>query len=344
MVSALLDSMRRAHVPVAGVVEGFDRGGEKRSRMWNLLRTRQPRRDSAPLEISVVVICFNMRREIVRTVRSLSAECQRGIDAADYEIVVVDNGSTPPLDPALFASMRGNVRVLHNPSPAVSPVSAVNLGLAQSRGRVIGVLIDGARMVTPGFLAAIRRASSLHPRPVIATLGFHLGPEPQMASVRKGYDQAAEDALLESIGWPSDGYRLFEISVLALSSAHGWFGPLAESNGLFMPRALWDELEGYDAAFVSPGGGLVNLDTYVRACALDGAQVFRILGEGTFHQVHGGVTTNAEVHPWDAFHDEYVAVRGKPFQSPAPPAWYFGTAPKGFERHMGVGWSVPTKT
>ena len=61
-----------------------------------------------------------------------------------------------------------------------------------------------------------------------------------------------------------------------------------------MRREMWDELGGYDEAFASPGGGLVNIDTLVRALELPGALPVLMIGEATFHQVHGGVTTNRE--------------------------------------------------
>ncbi len=49
-----------------------------------------------------------------------------------------------------------------------------------------------------------------------------------------------------------------------------------------------------------------------------------LLGEGTFHQVHGGVATNARVSPWNEFHAEYVRLRGKNFASPTVRPCYFG--------------------
>ena len=56
-----------------------------------------------------------------------------------------------------------------------------------------------------------------------------------MEAAEAGYDQAAEDELLAGIDWEDDGYRLFDVSTLAGSSARGWFGPMGESSGLFMP-------------------------------------------------------------------------------------------------------------
>ena len=114
-----------------------------------------------------------------------------------------------------------------------------------------------------------------------------------MESVQQGYNQEQEDRLLEQARWTEDGYRLFDISVFAGSSAGGWFKPIGESNAIFMRKALWDELGGFDERFQSPGGGYVNLDTLSRAVALPGVTVVTLLGEGTFHQVHGGVATNA---------------------------------------------------
>ena len=40
-----------------------------------------------------------------------------------------------------------------------------------------------------------------------------------------------------------------------------------------------------------PGGGLVNLDFYTRASLRSDVELVQILGEGTFHQFHGGAMT-----------------------------------------------------
>jgi hypothetical protein len=279
---------------------------------------------SPPPELSVVVIGYRMARELPRTLHSLSPAMQRGIAAGQYEVIAVDNGSPEPVrfDDCTATGMRLSWHRLEAAPP--SPARAANVGLGQAQGRLIGVMIDGARLASPGLLAGALLAARLAERPVIASLGFHLGPAVQMESVRDGYDQREEDRLLEASGWTEDGYRLFDISVPAGSSAGGFFQPIAESNALFMPRALWDELGGFDERFVSPGGGLLNLDTYVRACELPDTRLIVLLGEGTFHQVHGGIATNAPVSPWDQFHDEYVRLRGKNFAPPEREPIYLG--------------------
>ena len=279
------------------------------------------------LKLSVVVVAYNMARELPRTLLSLSPACQRDIEPDDYEIIVVDNGSTPPCDPMDLQAIAPNlcVHVMTDASP--SPARAINEGLALARGELIGVCIDGARMATPRLLATALEAARLHPRPVIGTLAFHLGPDLQSRSIRHGYDQAAEDALLDSVDWVADGYQLFGISVWAASSGKGWFTVPSETNALFLSRMQWDALDGYDAAFEAPGGGLVNLDTWARACADPQGRVMLLLGEATFHQVHGGVATNSIASPWNAFHDEYVRIRGRAYASPRMTPFLYGQIP-----------------
>ena len=52
-------------------------------------RSRRP-------SLSVVVVAYDMARELPRTLRSLAPDYQQGIAADDYEVVVVDNGSPTP--------------------------------------------------------------------------------------------------------------------------------------------------------------------------------------------------------------------------------------------------------
>ena len=89
---------------------------------------------------------------------------------------------------------------------------------------------------------------------------------------------------------------------------------------------MWDELEGLDERFAMPGGGRCNHDVYTRACLLDGARVVMLLGEGTFHQIHGGAATGKRFSKQDA-DAEYEAIRGRPFRPPEVPRLYYGSLP-----------------
>jgi glycosyltransferase involved in cell wall biosynthesis len=100
-----------------------------------------------------VVVVYNIPREAPRTLRSIAADYQRNIAAEEYEVIVVDNGSNPPFDASIFASLPGNFRLIRiDPAPP-SPAHALNRGIAEAKGDVIGVMIDGARMITPGSSA-----------------------------------------------------------------------------------------------------------------------------------------------------------------------------------------------
>ncbi len=276
--------------------------------------------------LSVVVVGYDMARELPRTLRSLAPKYQRGVGALDYEVVVVDNGSPAPLDPALLEGFGGTLRSTRIAPAPPSPAHAANVGLEMARGELVGLLIDGARMASPGLLARAVMARRLAERPVVASLGWHLGPGLHARAPETGYDQGTEDRLLAELDWERDGYRLFDVATLAESSSRGWFAPLGESNALFMRAETWATLGGLDERFALPGGGLANHDLFRRACELDGAQLVVLLGEGTFHQIHGGAATSGRV-PWDAMHDEYVALRGRPWKPPENDRLYLGTVP-----------------
>jgi glycosyltransferase involved in cell wall biosynthesis len=287
---------------------------------------QRPRPPAAP-KLSVIIVGYNMARELPRTIRSLSPDMQRGIDPCDYEVILVDNGSTQDVDEAELRRFLPNLVMHRLANATVSPVPAINFGLSLARGDLIGVCIDGARMASPGLLAMALAASRLHTRPMIGTLAFHLGPNVQMESVKHGYNQAAEDAILAQSGWENDGYRLFSISTFAGSSAGGWFELPAESNALFLRAEHWRDLGGWDERFATPGGGLVNLDVWSRICADTDGELIMLLGEATFHQVHGGIATNNPDAPQALFHEEYLRIRGYPYARPTRHPLYFGSIP-----------------
>ena len=282
--------------------------------------------------ISIVVAAYNMSRELPRTIFSLSPCMQRGkIDPSSYEVIVVDNGSELPVDPGPWDKWGIQARVIRIDTHEArrSPVGALNRGIQDARGYLVGVMIDGARIASPGILAGVAQAAQLAPRFIAVTLGFHLGPKVQSESVLEGYDTDAEDTLLAESGWTDDGYRLFSISTFSVSSRNGWFRPISESNALFMPRELWSELGGFDEGFQSPGGGFANLDLLSRAVNLPKVTVVTLLGEGTFHQVHGGVATNRSNDDlMAAFNAEYRGLRGRPYRAPEYESVYVGSVPE----------------
>jgi hypothetical protein len=276
--------------------------------------------------LTVVVVCHDMRRQALRTLFSLSRRYQRGVEGLEYEVLVIDNGSSLPLAATEVAAFGPEFRHESLQATTPSPCSALNHGVRQARFPRVMVAIDGARLFSPGLLSLAARALNLLRHPFVFTLGMHLGPKVHNELVAEGFTASDEDRLLASVSWRREGYRLFEISSVALSSRAGFLSELTESNCLALEIEDWDRLGGFDERFVSPGGGLANLDFFNRAMEPPDLEPIMLLGEATFHQQHGGVATEAPLagHPWTQFVEEYEAIRGRPYASSWRRPRYFG--------------------
>lgn len=289
------------------------------------------------MKLSIVVIFFNMTREAARTLYSLSPAYQRGVAADDYEVIAIDNGSARPLDPASVTAMGPNFRYHFHATDSVSPVGAMTLGAEMARGEALALIADGARMASPGLLRLSLDAMRLSDAAFVCARAWHLGPDVQNRSIQEGYCQAVEDALLAEAGWQEDGYRLFDIATIAPSSLGGFLGPFpSECSWFVMDRPRFFELGGIDPRFQEPGGGLCNHEFRNRAVSAAGTRAISLLGEGLFHQVHGGVATNAppERHPFQEFSQSYRATFGEEFSVvPVPEPLYFGTLPEAVRHH-----------
>lgn len=247
--------------------------------------------EAAP-KLSVALVCYEMAAQIENTLRSLLPPYQRAIAPRDYEINLVDNGSSTPLPKRLQAfSPNLQYRYLAPGEASPSPAAAMNLAARAARAPWLCLMIDGARMVTPGVLSWGLRLLGLAPRSVVDVRGWHLGPKFQPESVAEGYDHEAETKLLNESCWWENGYRLFDIAAPSAQTRRGLAGPAAESNCFFLSRELFDEMGGFDERYVAAGGGHVNLNFFSRAVAA-AERCWTLLGEGNFHQVHGGAATS----------------------------------------------------
>jgi glycosyltransferase involved in cell wall biosynthesis len=261
----------------------------------------------APPKLSVVVACYEMAPQIKNTLESLLPPYQRNISIDEYEIILVDNGSAKMLDEETRKISPNLDYIYLSPNESSpSPAPAMNRGVARARSPLLCLMIDGARLLTPGVLSWGMRLLELSPRAMVEVRGWHLGPKWQPESVMEGYDHDIESQLLEQVRWWENGYRLFDISAASAQTKLGFSRPPSESNCIFISRTLFDQLGGFDDRYQEPGGGLVNLDFYARAVAA-ADHVWTILGEGTFHQVHGGAATSLSLEElrlaavrWDA--------------------------------------------
>lgn len=292
-----------------------------------------------PLKLSVVLVVYNMRRAAPRSIRSLLTPYQTGIDSDSYEIIVVENGSTEPLDKASIEALSPNVSYHYLQDPPPSPAYAINYAASVARGEILAIMIDGAHMVTPGALRWGLVPFSYEPNPIVTVPRFFLGAESQVESVHKGYDEQEEDALLDSIEWPKDGYALFRISVpYRYTFSYGapklfWFIRQFESNCMFVRKASFLALGGCDERFDIPGGGCLMPDLYKELCEMADASIVQVLGEASFHQVHGGISTSStreeQQAQWAVYTQQYEQIRGKPFEVSQKPLQFVGHMPKG---------------
>ena len=279
--------------------------------------------------LSVVVNFYNNRREAMNTLHSMSRAYQRGAAKIDFEVIALDHGSSAPLDEADVRAFGPEFQYRFVATTSVSPAKAINDACRGAKGDKLIVVIDGAHILSPGIYALAERAFDQFAAPFIATVSFHLGPKQQNLSVMEGYNQQVEDGLLARSGWKENGYRLYSIAGSFADPGMGWFGCAFECGCFAMRKNDYLALGGFEERFVSRGGGLVALDFYQRAVARDVGEYVMLLGEGSFHQFHGGVASNApkQAHPWAEFNAEFARIRGRPFARVLKRPFYFGTFP-----------------
>ncbi len=86
--------------------------------------------------LTVIVVFHNMAREAPRTLFTFSPQYQRGVCPGDYEVIVVDAGSSAPLEETFVKSFGENFQLVRAPA-APSPVVAVNRAATLARGEAI---------------------------------------------------------------------------------------------------------------------------------------------------------------------------------------------------------------
>jgi glycosyltransferase involved in cell wall biosynthesis len=125
------------------------------------------------MQASVVICTRNPRPDVFP--RVLAALASQTLPAVDWQIVVIDNGSTPPVSvtpPPGSPSMR----VVVEPQPGLT--LARIRGIRESRGDLI-VFVDDDNLLDPNFLkTALRVAASF---PQIGVFGGRISGEFEVA-------------------------------------------------------------------------------------------------------------------------------------------------------------------
>jgi hypothetical protein len=153
-----------------------------------------------------------MAAQIKNTLRSLLPPYQRGVETNHYEIILIDNGSAKILDNET-RTISPNLQYIYLPpnESSPNPASAMNRAAALARAPLLCLMIDGARMLTPGVLSWGIRLLELSPGAIVEVRGWHLGPKWQPESVTEGYNHETETQLLEEalVGKRLPGFSIF---------------------------------------------------------------------------------------------------------------------------------------
>ena len=203
----------------------------------------------APPRISVVVPTRNRAERLRALLASLAEQ-----DAPPFEVVVVDNASDDDTLAAIAeadAAADAHVHAIHLPQP-MGPAVARNRGWRAARGDLI-VFTDDDVVAQPGWLGALHRAHERQP-----------------------------DALVQGQTVP-DPREVDRLSAFARSQAASGPGPWFQTCNIAYPRALLEQLGGFDESFWEAAGE--DTDLGWRAVEA-GARVVYEPGALNWHAVH----------------------------------------------------------
>ena len=232
----------------------------------------------------------------MNTLYSLSANYQRDVGEESYEVVVVENSSGNMLDPDAVTSLGNNFHYLCRQEHGVSPAPAINEALPHCRGRHLGLMIDGARMLSPRVISYSLQVLSLD-NSIVIVPAYYLT---EAGRTEAGHTESnpldilqQEETLLRELKWQEDGYRLFREACFSNGNRHGYLDPIMECTALMFERQRFQDLGGADESFDLQGGGALNLHIYRQVATSPASRLYVLPGEGNFHQFHGGTSTTA---------------------------------------------------
>lgn len=195
---------------------------------------------SATPIVSIVMPLYNKGRQVERALRSVQNQT-----FSDYELVVVDDGSTDDGPSIVYALKDARVRLVTQPNAGVS--SARNRGVEESRASLVAFL-DADDEWRPSFLESVLRLRAAWPRcGVFATnYEFHRERGYRRATVIRSLPAAFREGVLE------DYFR-----VAARSDPPLW------TSALMVDKVSLERVGGFPPGVI-PGEDLL---TWARLCA-----------------------------------------------------------------------------
>jgi len=164
--------------------------------------------------VSVVIPVFNAGDYLAQALRSVARQTYR-----DFEVVVVDDGSTDPRTLAILEAAAREPGVSVHRTPNGGPSRARNLGVARARGAYV-LPLDADDYLAPAFLA--KTAPLLDADPALGVVYTWVG----LVGGHHGV-------------WRTGGFSVTDL--LARCTIH--------VSSLYR-RKLWEDVGGYDPRFV----------------------------------------------------------------------------------------------
>lgn len=176
--------------------------------------------------ISIVMINYNGKRYLTRSVPSVLS-----MRYPNFEFILVDNGSTDGSQE--YASGLRSVRLIHNPRVGEKN-SGCNLGVEHARGEYLLLLDNDIIITEESLLDNIIEDYTREENTGSMTLSYHHEGEQSCIGYGAFY------------GWNFKRQNK-RLMVKDFQKLHGQAIGYPQGIGIFIRKALWDELEGYDS-------------------------------------------------------------------------------------------------
>lgn len=195
--------------------------------------------------ISVVIPTLNRPALMLEAVESVARQTY-----GDWEVVLVDDGSIPPVDRNSVAALVGDrLQIVRHPKPCGVP-AAKNAGLRASRGEIITYL-DDDDLLAEGALAAVAQTFAKYPQ--LDCVFLNVEPFGRFASGSAENQALAMSKLMQRVAHRDDdamvffGAGLFEALVKSVplplqrpAARRGAWNIVGEyTTGLFFSEPDW---------------------------------------------------------------------------------------------------------
>lgn len=225
------------------------------------------------MKFSIVAINFNQHKYCRLFLESAA---QLDYDPNAYEVILVDDGSSPPLAD-IAGSIPPNVRFLYAPrTPISSRARARNLGAKAAKGEYI-IFVDGDCLVEQSFLLKYEAHLTERPdRKVVAGSYCHLVDSEVPSTISKLF--LSELDKLDPYNRHDNRFRILKLNNANLSEINpSWL--LFVSRNFCILRNLFETLNGFNEKFLGWG----SEDTELAYRLARNGQLFDLISNKVFH-------------------------------------------------------------